>query len=410
MAEGRSAGRREAYLDVRLARLCINSPEMQSIPLARPWLGNEEVQAVAKVIQSRWVTQGPWVAQFEGRFGGYLGVPHAVAVTSATTALHLALLAAGIRPGDEVICPSFSFIASANCIRYVGARPVFVDIDPRTFNLDPDLVQRAVTPATKAILVVHQLGLAADLDAIRQLAHRLELMVIEDAACAVGSRHRGCLVGSDAALACFSFHPRKLITTGEGGMVVTRDPSTADRVRQLRSHGASISDLARHQAKNLIAEEYTLLGYNYRLTDIQAAVGLTQMDRLPAILARHAEIAHRYSAALAGVEEVEVPFVPDYANPNFQSYLIRLTAHCRPSRDDVVQAMVAKGVSCRRGIAPIHLEPVYRPIVGNLRLPATEQAAESTMYLPIFAEMTDQQVTFVVDALKEALAPGGGAT
>lgn len=376
------------------------------IPLARPSLGEEEVQAVAKVIHSRWVTQGPWVTEFERRFAAYIEAPHAVAVTSATTALHLALLAAGVGAGDDVICPSFSFIASANSIRYVGARPVFVDIDPNTFNLDPALVDRAVTSATRAILVVHQVGLAADLDAIRRVAHRRELIVIEDAACAIGSRHRGRLVGSDSTFACFSFHPRKLITTGEGGMVATRDPSAAERIRRLRSHGASVSDLARHEAKGLAAEEYTVLGYNYRLTDIQAAVGLAQMDRLPGILARHAEVARRYSAALRGVEEVEVPFVPDYASHTFQSYLVRLTSHCRPSREDVVRKMVAQGISCRRGIAPIHLQHAYRSIVGNLRLPATEQAAESTMFLPIFAEMTDEQVDFVVGSLKEALVSG----
>ncbi len=386
-----------------IGRRSESTARMADIPLARPSMGEEEVNAVAEVIRSRWVSQGPRVAEFERAFADYLGIPHAVAVSSATTALHLALLVAKVGPGDDVICPSFSFIATANSIRHIGARPVFVDIDPRTYNLDPALVERAATPATKVVLIVHQIGLAADLDALRQVARAHRWTLVEDAACAVGTRYRGRLVGTEAPLACFSFHPRKLITTGEGGMVTTDDAAGADLLRTLRSHGASVSDLARHKAGGILFEEYSVLGYNYRMTDIQAAIGLVQLHRLPAILARHAEIADHYSQVLGEMEEVEIPFVPEYATHSFQSYLIRFTSRARVSRDEVLRRMAARGISCRRGISPIHLEPVYRATVGDLRLPVTEEAARATMFLPIFSEMTDGQVAFVADSLKAVL-------
>lgn len=366
-------------------------------------MGEEEIRAVAEVIRSRWVSQGSRVAEFERQFAAYLGVPYAIAVSSATSALHLALLVAGVGPGDEVICPSFSFVATANSIRYVGARPVFVDIDPRTYNLDPAQVERAATAATKAVMVVHQVGLAADLDVIGQVARSRRWIVVDDAACALGSRFRGRLIGTDASLACFSFHPRKLLTTGEGGMVTTHDGAAADLLRRLRSHGASVSDLARHRAGGILFEEYPILGYNYRMTDVQAALGLVQLERLPAVLARHAEIANLYRLALEEVDEVKLPYVPEYAVHSFQSYLVRFTERARVGRDDILQSMAARGISCRRGIAPIHREPLYRPTVDDLRLPATEEAARRTMFLPIFSEMTDEQVTFVADSLKASL-------
>jgi dTDP-4-amino-4,6-dideoxygalactose transaminase len=264
-------------------------------------------------------------------------------------------------------------------------------------------VDKAATAATKAVLVVHQIGLAADLDAIGQVARLHRWIVIEDAACAVGSRFKGRPIGADASLACFSFHPRKLLTTGEGGMITTHDGAAASLVRQLRSHGASISDLARHKAGGILFEEYPILGYNYRMTDVQAALGLVQLERLPSVLARHAEIAALYGAALEDVDEVVLPYIPDYAGHSFQSYLIRFTDRARVDRDDVLQRMAARGISCRRGIAPIHREPLYRSLVGELHLPVTEEAARRTMFLPIFSEMTDEQVAFVVDTLKVSL-------
>jgi perosamine synthetase len=376
--------------------------DVTQIPLARPQLGEEEIAAVAEVIRSHWVSQGQKVAELEERFADYVGARHAVALTSATTALHLALLVSGISSKDDVICPSFSFVATANSIRYVGARPVFVDIDPHTYNLDPSLVEQAITRATKAILVVHQIGLAADLDALNQIAQSHGLVVIEDAACAIGARYRGKLIGAAQNLACFSFHPRKLITTGEGGMVTSHDGQVAAKLRQLRSHGASVSDVARHQAGGILTEVYDVLGYNYRMTDLQAALGLVQIRRLPGILARYAAIANQYTRALGDMQEVEVPYVPEYATHSYQSYLVRFTTRCRTPRDEVLRRMVARGISSRRGISPIHLEPLYAS--SSVRLPATEEAARATMFLPIFADMTDEQITFVVDSLKASIA------
>ncbi|MES1213383.1 MAG: DegT/DnrJ/EryC1/StrS aminotransferase family protein, partial [Singulisphaera sp.] len=250
------------------------------IPITLPLFGPEEEQAAAAAIRSGWVTQGPQVAAFERAVAEYTGAAHAVAVSNCTTALHLALVLHGIGPGDEVICPSMSFIATANSIRYTGATPIFAEVDPRTYNLDPDAARDAITPRTKAILVVHQIGLPADLERFQALGREHGLAIIEDAACAIGSKYQGRQIGSCAETVCFSFHPRKVITTGEGGMITTNRADFAERLRLLRQHGMSVSDAARHSSKKVVIENYVCLGYNYRLTDIQGAIGVEQMKRL----------------------------------------------------------------------------------------------------------------------------------
>ncbi len=371
------------------------------IPLSRPEFGDDEARAVAAVLQSGWVVQGPKVAEFERIVASRLGAAHGVATTSCTTALHLAMLAHGIGPGDEVICPSYSFIASANAIAYAGATPVFADIDDATWNLDPADVARRVTPRTKAVLAVHQVGLPADLDRLRA-AVPPRVAIIEDAACAIGSLYKGRPIGSSGNTACLSFHPRKTISLGEGGMLLTDDAAVAERVRTLRSHGASVSDLDRHQAKGLVYEEYRELGYNYRMTDIHAAIGIEQMKRLDDLLARRRAVASRYNRALCRSERIQIPAQPDYAQHSYQSYAIRLRPACRVTRDDVMRELIEAGITCRRGIPPIHLEPLYRR--AGVSLPATEAVAAGSIFLPMYASLSESDQAVVIDAVLHAVA------
>ncbi len=373
-----------------------------SIPFAKPYTDEREVEAIAEVIRSGWITQGSKVREFEERVAGYVGAKYAVAVNSCTSALHLTLLLQGVGPGDEVICPSFTCVATPNAIRHVGARPVFAEIDPLTFNLDPEMI--AVSTKTKAIMAVHQVGLVADMDPIQEVARQHSLLVVEDAACALGAIYKNKRVGSLGSPSCFSFHPRKVITTGEGGMIATDDEELAERARVFRAHGASISDLVRHEACGTIYASYPEIGYNYRMTDMQAAMGIEQMKKLPLLLERRRMVANFYDAALAEVDEVEVPHIPDYGIHSYQSYLIRLWPDV--DRDKLLRSMSERGVSCRHGIAPSHLEPCYRELYGHPTFPVTEEVSRTTMFLPMYPGMTGDEARYVVDNLKELLANG----
>ncbi len=368
------------------------------IPLSRPEFGDAETQAVAGVLQSGWVSQGPKVAAFESLVAARVGAAHGVATTSCTTALHLALVASGIGAGDEVICPSYSFIATANAILYAGATPVFADIEDDTWNLDAHDVAGRVTAKTRAILVAHQVGLAADLDRLKAVAPGGAVLV-EDAACAIGSLYKGRPIGSHGNVSCLSFHPRKTISLGEGGMVLTDDAAIADHVRVLRSHGASVSDLDRHRAQGLVYEEYRELGYNYRMTDIQAAIGIEQLKRLDDLLARRRAVAQRYNAAFCHVEQIQTPAEPGYATHAYQSYAIRLRPGCRVGRDDMMRELIAAGVSCRRGIPPSHLEPLYLSR-GRVSLPVTEAVAAESIFLPMYASLAEADQAVVIDAVR----------
>jgi dTDP-4-amino-4,6-dideoxygalactose transaminase len=375
------------------------------IPIAKPYLGEEECEAARRAILSGWVTQGPEVLAFEEEFARFVGARFACAVSSCTTALHLALHALGVGPGDEVVTVSHSFIATANAVRYCGATPVFVDIDPATFNIDADLVEAAIGPRTKAILPAHQMGFPCDLERIVAIADRHGLPVIEDAACAIGSELK---VGGEwhrvgrphGRVACFSFHPRKVLTTGDGGMLTTTDPVLDQRFRLLRQHGMSVSDLTRHAAARVVFEEYPVLGFNYRMTDIQAAVGREQLKRLPAFLSRRAALADRYTRELQRVPGLTTPRAGDWLRPNYQSYPVRVSSEFRLSRNALMEALLQRGVGTRRGIMNAHQESAYRHH-PNCRLPHSESARDSVVLLPLYNTMTDDEQTFVLDQLHQ---------
>jgi perosamine synthetase len=377
-----------------------------NIPITKPWLGEAEELAVLEVLRSGWLVQGSKVAEFEGKVAAYVGAKYGVATSSCTTALHLALLLHGIGPGDEVIVPSFTFIATANAILYTGATPVFVDIDPRSYNIDPRAVQAAITPRTKAIMPVHQLGLAADMEHLAAIAHQHHVVLLEDAAPAIGATYKGRKVGGLGNATCLSFHPRKVITTGEGGMLLTDSLPVAERARTLRAHGMSVSDLARHRAERVVFEEYHELGYNYRMTDMQAAIGIEQLRRLDTMIERRRQIARRYGETLADVDGLQLPLSTHETPHTYQSYMIELEPGIDVSRDQIMQQLLTVGVATRRGVMAIHLEPYYRAQHPRLRLPVTESAARHAMLLPIYATMTTAEQDYVIEHLVGALHAG----
>lgn len=371
------------------------------IPVMRPWLGTEEAEAAAAAVASGWVAQGPRVREFEEAFAAAVGTPHAIAVSSCTAALHLALIAAGVGPGDEVVVPSLSFIATANAVRYVGARPVFADVDLATQNLTTATVAPRLTAQTRALILVDQGGTPADLDAMRALCDPRAVTVIADAACAAGSTYRGRHVGAGAELAAFSFHPRKLITTGEGGMLTTWDGSVAARLRRLREHGMDVSAADRHRSQQPVIEHYTELGYNFRMTDVQAAIGLVQLRKLGEMVARRRVLARRYQEQLSPIRGLLTVDDPPYGETNYQSFWILLPEEPAVSRDDLLRVLADAGVSARRGIMAAHMEPAYAD--NRPSLPVTERLTAHSLILPLFHQMTEQEQDHVVSVVTYAL-------
>ncbi len=383
--------------------MATETTKRMTIPITKPALGDEEARAPFDSIRSGWVTQGPKVAEFEKALASYVGAKHGIATTSCTTGLHLALVAAGVGKGDEVIVPSLTFIASANAVLYTGADVVFCEVDPRTFNIDPADAEKRITKRTKAIMPIDQIGLACDIDAVNDIAKRHGVEVVEDAAPAIGESYKGRKVGSNAHETVFSFHPRKVITTGEGGMITTDDDELAERARKLRAHAMSVSDLERHRSDRVIMEEYRELGFNYRMTDIQASIGLVQLRRLDELLAIRRAKARRYNEELSELRGVKVPYVPPYAEHTYQSYCLTLTKDARVDREQLMTNLLRRGVATRRGVMASHLEGTYASRYGKVSLPVTEAIARDIVLIPLYASMTDEEQTYVIDALREEL-------
>jgi dTDP-4-amino-4,6-dideoxygalactose transaminase len=373
------------------------------IPIAKPYLTEEDAQAAYDAIMSGWITQGPRVQEFEEKFAAYTGAKHAVAVSNCTTGLHLAMIVAGIKAGDEVICPSMSYIATANSIMYVGATPVFAEVHPETYNLDVTDTERRITSKTKAILLVHQIGMPSDIDAFAELCKKHNLILIEDAACAAGSSYKGKKIGAHSDLVCFSFHPRKVISTGDGGMVTTNNDAYAERMKLLRQHGMSVNAGARHGATKIIFEDHLEVAYNYRMTDIQAAVGIQQLAKLDWIVAERRKIAHRYLTELSDITCIRLPHEEEGYFTNWQSFSIYLKENAPLSRNELMQALLDKGIASRRGVMTSHRETAYKNMCEGLSLPQTEDACDNSIIIPLYVPMEDNDISAVIIALHELL-------
>jgi perosamine synthetase len=380
------------------------------IPISKPFFGPEEHAALRAPLESGWVVQGPCVAEFERRFAAYTGAPHAVAASSCTTALHLVVAALGLGAGDEVIVPAFTWVATANVVEYQGATPVFADVDLATFNIDASALEAAVTERTVGIIPVHLFGLCADMDAVRAVARRHGLWVLEDAACALGGAYRGAPAGTLGTAAAFSFHPRKSITTGEGGMVTTADAELAGRVGGLRNHGASRSDLARHtDPSGFLLADYEELGFNYRMTDLQGALGCVQMDRVEWLLAQRRRVAETYDRLLADLDWLAPPLVPEGYRHGWQSY-VTLFRPEEPSpalherRNGLMQALQERGIATRPGThAPVLLGYYARRYgLRPEQFPNAVLADRLSLALPLYAQLTEAEQQTVADALRAA--------
>ena len=370
--------------------------------LTEPLFDDAEIELVRRCLESKWVTQGPLTAQFERLFAARHEVGHALATTSCTAALHLAAIALGLKAGDEVIVPAFTWVTSAHCAEYVGARPVFVDIELGTFNLDPAAVERALTPRTRAIVAVHLFGKAAPMDEVMAIARRRHLGVIEDAACAVGTRYNGRLVGAIGDIGCFSLHPRKVITTGEGGFVTTNRDDLARLVKSIRNHGSTGLAEGADPTRPYTMSTFNNLGFNLRLSDIQSAVGIAQMQKLDQLLGERRRLAERYTTMLAGAPGVICP--EDDAGHTYQSYVIRV-AGGRVERNRVMDRMAAADIQTRPGTHAVHRLGYYasKYSLSPEQFPNAIAAEDTSITLPIFPGMTEQQQRQVVDVLAAAL-------
>ncbi len=374
------------------------------IPVAKPYLGKEEAQSAYDTILTNWVTQGPRVQELEEKFALYTGAKYAVALSNCTTALHLSMIVAGIKEGDEVICPSMSYIATANSIMYVGAKPVFAEVESATFNIDVKHAEKLITPKTKAILIVHQVGLPADIDAFKNLCDKHNLKLIEDAACAAGSGYKGKKIGSHSDLVCFSFHPRKVITTGDGGMITTNNEAYYNRLKLLRQHGMSVNDRVRHTSTTVINEDHLEVGYNYRLTDIQAAVGIKQLERLDWIIGERRKIADQYNAVFKNYDFIRLPAEPEHYFTNWQSYILYLKDNSPVKRNDLMQLLLDRGISTRRGVMTSHRETAYKNHKLVAPLPVSENACDNSIVIPLYVPMSQEEVQYVIDNTKEILS------
>ena len=373
-----------------------------TIPIAAPCTGEEEWLAVREPLESGWLTQGSKVAAFENAFAERHQVRHALATTSCTTALHLALTALGIGPGDEVIVPAFTWVATANAVVYCGATPVFVDVLPGTFNIDPGRMAAAITARTKAVIPVHLFGLCADMDALGAVIPD-HVRVVEDAACAAGASYSGRPAGGLGDVGCFSFHPRKSITTGEGGMLTTDDADLAERVKRMRNHGASISEEERHCGpKPHILPSFDVLGFNYRMTDLQGAVGLAQLAKLDRFIEERAHWAAVYREGLAPVDWLRCPREPADGRHAWQAFVAYVNPDKAPiPRNEIMERLLASGIAARPGTHAVHMLGYYRDRFGLVPddFPVTRDCADNSMAIPLHNRMTEEDYTHVVDCL-----------
>jgi len=379
---------------------------MMKIPLAKPYISEEEVEAVAKVLRSGWLVQGTRVAEFEKMVAERVSTEYACATSSCTTALHLALLVVGIGPGDKVIVPAFSFVATANAVEYTGAAPIFVDIDPLTFNIDWRQIERCLKqyPLIKAVMPVHLFGLAADMDHITKIAWDWGLYIIEDAACSLGAIYKGKPVGVHGEIGCFSFHPRKSITTGEGGMAVTNDPRIASTINSLKDHGSAATSLDRHERQDTLMPGYDVLGYNYRMTDISGAIGVEQMKKLDYVIEQRTMRAKIYDKQLGGTECLLTPTVPEGCKHAYQAYVIQVRSPLsNQARNRIMGQLGERGIATRQGTQAIHLLGYYQKKYGLKPedYPCALAADKLSIALPLYVQMTDLEQEYVVDNLLE---------
>ncbi|MEW5758338.1 MAG: DegT/DnrJ/EryC1/StrS family aminotransferase [Candidatus Omnitrophota bacterium] len=379
---------------------------MKKIPLARPYFDNEEIRFISKCLKSGWVTQGPMVAEFERRFSELHEVKYSLAINSCTSALHLACLALGLKPGDEVIVPAFTWVSTANCVEYVGATVKFVDIDIRTYNIDINEIEKAITTKTKAIIVVHLFGLSVEMDKIIAIAKKYNLKIIEDAACAIGCKYNGKPVGGIGDIGCFSFHPRKIVTTGEGGMVTTNNRCYADIINSLRNHGTRGPEPG-PRVMNYPYEMSAIsnIGYNLRLSDIQGAVGIAQLLKLNKLLEKRKYIGDCYNFFLRDIDELELPYVSDKASHTYQSYVVRLKIKNKNYRNSIMTYLANKGVWTRPGTHAIPRLDVYKKRYNfNLAyFPNAILGEDMTISLPIYYEIKERELRYITNTFKTAL-------
>jgi perosamine synthetase len=359
----------------------------KKIKFAEPYVFDEEAEAAAEIVRSKWLVGGAKLQEFESLFASKCGVPHAIGVSSWTMGAFLVLHAWGIGPGDEVIVPSYTFIASVNVVSHVGAKPIFVDIDPVTWNISPTEVEKHITPRTRAIIAVDQLGLPCDIDKINQIATTYDLLVLDDAACALGSKNKGRPVGSLSDVSIFSLHARKIITTGEGGMITTKNQELAKRLKILRHQGMSISDFHRDKLAPTIFEKYPEIGFNARFTDIQASIGIVKRGRLPDIIYKIRKIANIYNTELCNIDSIILPTEPDGLLSNWQSYMIGLTDTTTRGRDTLMEELFELEIPTRRSVMASHLESPYKN--NRCILPNTENAFSRNLQIPMHAGLTE---------------------
>jgi perosamine synthetase len=377
-------------------------PPNEYIPIARPKTGEEEIEAVGQVLRSGWLTQGPWVKRFETEFAARHGIPHALATTSCTTALHLALRTLDVGPGDEVIVPAFTWIATANVVVHCGATPVFADVLPDTYNIDPKSVAAKLSSRTRAVIPVHLFGLCADMDSLGRVLPT-NVAVIEDAACAAGADMLGRPAGAMGDMGAFSFHPRKSVTCGEGGMLTLRDPKLAARAEMLRNHGAVVAEEKRHVApKPYELPDFDETGYNYRMTDLQAAVGATQLRKLDRFIDERMALADAYDAALSTLQWITPPSRPPGWRHSLQAYVTRVGVDAPVSRDEILEGLHKAGIGARPGTHSVVGLSVYRKRFGTdpLNFPVATALQADTMALPLHNHMIVEDVDRVIEVIR----------